>query len=128
MILRRNVLKGLGVTAANHPKACMLPDVYHMFRGGSGFESLKQISENAIEVFHFNDFVTSIPREQQKDSDRVYPGDGAAPFAQIVNDLSQQGKSKVFSLELFNESYWKNDALEVAKTGLRKMKKLTGSV
>ena len=115
------------VTAANHPKACMLPDIYHMFRGGSGFESLKLISGDAIEVFHFNDFVTSIPREQQKDSDRVYPGDGAAPFKQIVTDLSRQGTPKVLSLELFNENYWKNDALEVAKTGLRKMKQLTGS-
>ena len=111
-------------TAANHPKACILPDVYHMFRGGSGYNSLKQISGNAIEVFHFNDFVTDIPREKQTDSDRVYPGDGAAPFSQIITDLYKAGGNKVFSLELFNKNYWEKDALEVAKTGLEKMKKL----
>jgi 2-keto-myo-inositol isomerase len=111
-------------TAANHPKACILPDVYHMFRGGSGFESLKQISGNAIEIFHFNDFVANLPREKQTDSDRVYPGDGIAPFKNIIEDLYNAGGKKVLSLELFNEDYWKKDAFEVAKTGLNKMKKL----
>lgn len=111
-------------TAANHPKACILPDVYHMFRGGSGFDSLKQISASAIEIFHFNDFVADIPREKQNDSDRVFPGDGVAPYQQIITDLQNAGGKKVFSLELFNKNYWKKDAFEVAKTGLNKMKKL----
>lgn len=109
-------------TAANHPNACILPDVYHLFRGGSGYHSLKLLSGTAIEMFHFNDFSGDIPREQQKDSDRVYPGDGAAPFNEIVNYLDNAGGHKVLSLELFNESYWEQDAGEVAKTGLRKMK------
>jgi sugar phosphate isomerase/epimerase len=95
-----------------------------MFRGDSGFDSLKQISGNAIEVFHFNDFAANIPREKQTDSDRVYPGDGAAPFSQIIKDLYNAGGKKVFSLELFNEKYWKKDALEIAATGLNKMKNL----
>ena len=109
-------------TAANHPKACILPDVYHMFRGGSGYDSLKQIAGNAIEVFHFNDFVSYIPREKQTDSDRVYPGDGAAPYRQIITDLYHAGGTKILSLELFNKTYWEKDALEVAVTGLSKMK------
>lgn len=110
-------------TAANHPKACILPDVYHMYRGGSGYDSLKQISGSAIEIFHFNDFVDEIPREKQTDNDRVYPGDGAAPFQKIIGCLKESGGNKVLSLELFNKSYWGKDTLEVAKTGLDKMKK-----
>ncbi|MGM0621365.1 MAG: sugar phosphate isomerase/epimerase family protein [Bacteroidota bacterium] len=111
-------------SATGHPKACILPDVYHMFRGGSPYESLKLMSESSIEMFHFNDFVDSIPREEQKDSDRVYPGDGAAPFNQIVKYLKKSGGKKVLSLELFNPEYWDNDAFEVAKTGLMKMKQV----
>lgn len=111
-------------TAANHPKACLLPDVYHMFRAGSGYHSLKQISGSAIEIFHFNDFVSDIPREKQTDGDRVYPGDGIAPFNQIIADLHKAGGNKVFSLELFNKSYWGKDAFEVASTGLGKMKNI----
>lgn len=111
-------------SATGHPKACILPDVYHMFRGGSPYESLKLMSGSSIEMFHFNDFIDAIPREQQKDSDRVYPGDGAAPFNQIIKYLKDSGGKKVLSLELFHPGYWKNDALEVAKTGLMKMKEV----
>jgi len=111
-------------SAANHRKACILPDVYHMFRGGSGYNSLKLMSGASIEMFHFNDFMVDIPREKQKDSDRVYPGDGAAPFIQIIADLYKSGGKKVLSLELFNPVYWNGDALQVAKTGLTKMKKV----
>ncbi|HDR52811.1 MAG TPA: sugar phosphate isomerase/epimerase, partial [Mariniphaga anaerophila] len=34
------------------------------------------------------------------------------------------GGKKVLSLEFFNPEYWKRDALEVAKTGLMKMKEV----
>jgi sugar phosphate isomerase/epimerase len=112
------------VAAANDPDARILADVYHMYRGNSGYESLKMLDGKMIEIFHMNDFVSSIPREEQKDSDRVYPGDGAAPFKQIIADLKQMGGIKVLSIELFNEEYWKNDPLSVAKTGLEKMKNL----
>jgi sugar phosphate isomerase/epimerase len=111
-------------SATGHPRACILPDVYHMFRGGSPYESLKLMSGSSIEMFHFNDFVDTIPREEQKDSDRVYPGNGVAPFNQIIKYLKESGGKKVLSLELFNPEYWNKDALEVAKTGLMKMKEV----
>lgn len=113
---------------ANDPDVKILADVYHLFRGNSGFNSLKMLHGNVIEVFHMNDFVALIPREQQTDSDRVYPGDGAAPMKQILSDLKNMGGTKVLSLELFNESYWKQDPLLVAKTGLEKMKKLVSQI
>jgi len=113
---------------ANDPDVKILADVYHLFRGDSGFDSLKMLSGNVIEVFHLNDYVSSIPREQQKDSDRVYPGDGVAPMKQILTDLKNMGGTKVLSLELFNETYWKQDPLLVAQTGLKKMKELVSQI
>jgi sugar phosphate isomerase/epimerase len=108
--------------AANDPDARLLPDVYHLFRGGSGFEGLKMLNGNMIEIFHMNDYPGSKPRLDQVDADRVYPGDGVAPLKEILTDLQNMGGSKVLSLELFNRSYWEKDPLEVAKTGLAKMK------
>jgi len=113
---------------ANDPDVKILADVYHMFRGNSGFDSLKMLNGNVIEVFHMNDYVATIPRELQKDSDRVYPGDGAAPMKQILTDLKNMGGNKILSLELFNETYWKQDPLLVAQTGLRKMKELVSQI
>ncbi len=108
-------------SAANDPDARILPDVYHLFRGGSGFEGLKLVNGNAIEVFHMNDFTTK-PRLEQKDSDRVYPGDGIGPMKEIAATLKAMGGTKFMSLEVFNETYWAQDAQEVANTGLKKMK------
>lgn len=115
-------------SAAGHPKACILPDVYHMFRGGSNYHSLKLLSGAAVEMFHFNDFPSAIPREKLTDSDRVYPGDGAAPFNIIMPYLKNNDSPVVLSLEVFNKSYWEKDALEVAKTGLVKMKQAAGEI
>jgi 2-keto-myo-inositol isomerase len=108
--------------AANDPDVRLLPDVYHLFRGGSGFEGLKMLNGNMIEIFHINDYPGSKPRLDQVDADRVYPGDGVAPLKEILTDLKNMGGSKVLSLELFNRSYWEKDPMEVAKTGLAKMK------
>ncbi len=110
--------------AANDPDVHILPDVYHLFRGGSGFDCLKMINGKILDVIHFNDFPSSIAREEQQDKDRVYPGDGVAPLKQVIADLSNMGGTKVLSLELFNRDYWKNDPLTVAKTGLEKMRKI----
>ena len=113
----------MAAAAANDRDVKILPDVYHLFRGNSGFESLKMVNGNLIDVIHFNDYPSSIPREEQKDKDRLYPGDGVAPLKQILADLANMGGTKVLSLELFNPEYWKNDLLTIAKTGLEKMKK-----
>jgi 2-keto-myo-inositol isomerase len=110
--------------AANDPDVRILPDVYHLFRGGSGFNGLKMLHGRMIEIFHMNDFVATIPREEQADKDRVYPGDGVAPLKQVVSDLKNMGGTKVLSLELFNPEYWNDDPLKVARTGLQKMKNM----
>lgn len=113
-------------TEAGHRDAAMLPDVYHIYKGGSDFHGLRSIEGSRINVFHMNDYPADPPREKIGDADRVYPGDGVAPIAQIVHDLTDNGFTGAFSLELFNREYWNQDALEVAQTGLRKMKEAVG--
>ncbi|MGC9034634.1 MAG: sugar phosphate isomerase/epimerase family protein [Verrucomicrobiia bacterium] len=105
-----------------HPKACVLPDVFHMYKGGSSFESIKLCGAEAIHVFHINDYPAQPPREQINDSARVMPGDGIAPLKQIIQYLNTIGGRKVLSLELFNKKYYEMDALEAAKIGIEKMK------
>jgi len=110
------------VIESGHPKACLLPDVFHIYKGGSDFNGLKQISPQAIQVFHLNDYPADPPRDKITDRERVYPGDGIAPLTQILRDLHDNGSRAVLSLELFNPAYWNQDPLTVAKTGLAKMK------
>jgi sugar phosphate isomerase/epimerase len=105
-----------------HPKACVLADVYHLYKGGSDFRSVRLLSGNALQVFHLNDYPAEPPRDKINDSFRDFPGNGIAPLTQLLRDLAATGGPTVLSLELFNRKYWEQDALEVAKTGLEKMK------
>jgi sugar phosphate isomerase/epimerase len=108
--------------AAGRADACLLPDVYHLHRGGSQFDSLALVPGQAIHVMHLNDYPGDIPRTQLKDADRVYPGDGVAPLGQIIRQLRANGFQGCFSLELFNPGYWQQPVDEVLTTGLAKMK------
>jgi sugar phosphate isomerase/epimerase len=69
-----------------------------------------------------NDYPADPPRDRIADKDRVMPGDGIAPLPQILASLRANGGPRVLSLELFSQAYWEKDPLEVARTGLAKMK------
>jgi 2-keto-myo-inositol isomerase len=109
--------------AADDKDAKILADVYHLFRGGSGFEGMKMLDGHAIDIFHMNDFPSDIPRTEQQDKDRVMPGDGAAPMQEIADILKSKGGQIILSLELFNPTYYAMDAGVVVKEGLEKMKR-----
>ena len=54
-------LSRLGETAlvaieSGHPQACVLLDVYHLYKGGSGFSGLKLLGGHGMHVFHVNDY------------------------------------------------------------------------
>lgn len=107
---------------AGHPKACILADVYHLYKGGSRIAGLDLVNGNAFHVLHFNDYPAKPTRDEITDAFRVYPGDGVAPLKELLRELQRIGFRGFLSLELFNRDYWKQDALTVARTGLEKMK------
>ncbi|WP_406695523.1 sugar phosphate isomerase/epimerase family protein [Singulisphaera sp. Ch08] len=107
---------------SGHPKACILPDVYHLHKGGSSFEGLKLLSGQAFHLFHLNDYPDSPSRDTITDAHRVYPGDGVAPLRAVFQTLKTVGFRGMLSLELFNREYWKLDPVLVARTGLEKMR------
>jgi sugar phosphate isomerase/epimerase len=105
---------------SNHPRACVLPDVYHLYKGGSGFNGVGLLSGTAIHSFHVNDYPADPPRATITDAHRVYPGDGIAPLDLLFRCLRGIGFQGVLSLELFNRDYWKENPLAVARLGLEK--------
>jgi 2-keto-myo-inositol isomerase len=113
--------------AADHPKACILPDVYHLYKGGSGLRGLKLLGRDAIHVFHMNDYPSEPPRATITDADRVYPGDGVAPLKDLFRDLNAIGFRGMLSVELFNRAYWKQDAMTVLQTALGKLRAIVKS-
>jgi len=104
------------------PEACILPDVYHLYKGGSDFTGLKLLAGTSFHMLHLNDYPGRLSRAEITDAHRVYPGDGVAPLTELLRDVRRMGFRGFLSLELFNRDYWKQDAALVARTGLEKMK------
>jgi 2-keto-myo-inositol isomerase len=111
-----------------HPKACVLADIFHMYKGGSEYQGFRLLGPKAVQVLHMNDYPGEPPREKIDDSYRIYPGDGIAPVVEILRSLRTNGGQKVLSLELFSKKYWAMDPLEVAKAGLSKLKSVAEKV
>jgi 2-keto-myo-inositol isomerase len=112
---------------AKHPKACILPDVYHLYKGGSGYAGLRLLSGQAIQMIHMNDYPAQPPRDEITDAARVLPGEGVAPLKEILRDMYRAGFRGMLSLELFNRELWKADPLHVARLGIEKMKAVVRS-
>ncbi|MGI9469079.1 MAG: sugar phosphate isomerase/epimerase family protein [Rubripirellula sp.] len=105
---------------AGHPDACVLPDFYHIYKGGNDFASLGMIEASRMHCFHMNDYPNDPPLAEIADKHRVFPGDGVCPLPKIIRQLIDHGFTGTFSLELFNPEYWERDPAEVASEGLEK--------
>jgi sugar phosphate isomerase/epimerase len=103
-----------------HTNACVLADSYHLYKGGSAYESLRLVSGEALHVFHINDYPAKPPRAEINDAQRIFPGDGVAPLDVLFQALRANGFQGMLSLEIFNREYWMQDALHVARTGFEK--------
>jgi 2-keto-myo-inositol isomerase len=108
--------------AAGQPDASLLLDVFHIYKSGTPFTSLKQINGGALHVMHINDYPRAADPSTLNDGNRVYPGDGVAPFQEILRDLRDNGFRGYFSLELFNKEYWAKSADENLKTAMEKIR------
>jgi sugar phosphate isomerase/epimerase len=109
---------------ADHPQACLVADTFHLFRGGSGFGGVRHLSGGFIACFHFNDAPATPARAEQRDSDRVLPGDGTLPLVALVRNLEAIGFRGPLSLELFSEALWAMDPVEAAKLGMSKVRRV----
>ncbi len=100
----------------------LLADVFHMYKGSGHFHGLEHLGPGKLGLVHVNDYPALPKRDAIADADRVYPGDGLAPWPEILAGLENAGYDGMLSLELFNPSYWKKGSVAVAKEGLAKLK------
>jgi len=102
--------------------ACVLADVYHLYKGGTAPAALRLLARHAAHVFHMNDYPAAPDRAAITDAHRIWPGDGIAPLKEILGHLAANDCRLMLSLELFNAGYWKLPVAETARVGLARMK------
>jgi sugar phosphate isomerase/epimerase len=115
-------------TQSGHKDARILLDAFHIYKGGSSLDSLQFVGKPAIEIFHINDYPAGIAPTKISEPDRVYPGDGIAPLKEMLKAIKNPENPVILSLEVFNQSYYAQDALLVAKTGLAKIKSVAEGI
>ena len=76
---------------SGHANACILPDIYHLYKGGSGYSGLALLGSHAVPVLHMNDYPAVPGRSEITDAARVYPGDGVAPWGEILAGFQAMG-------------------------------------
>lgn len=111
---------------AGRGNAGILPDVYHTYRGGGRFEAFRFFSEATVPVLHVNDYPAAPEAAKLTDADRIWPGDGVAPWRKIFAALDESGTNPWLSIELFNPNYWKTTPMDTLKTALAKMRAVAG--
>ena len=105
----------------HRPDAAILADVYHTHRGGGSFAAFRRLSAATLPVLHVNDYPATPRGEKLVDADRVWPGDGIAPWGEVFASLDAAGADPWLSIELFNPSYWTTTPADTLRTGLRKL-------
>ena len=95
-----------------------------MAKTEGSWQLLHELDGARLGLFHMNDYPHAPDIRRLTDAERVYPGDGVAPLAQILEALQEIGYQGMFSLELFNEQYEQAGAEIVVETGLAKMKQV----
>jgi len=98
----------------------VLADVYHTYRGGGSFETLRRLKPAQLPVLHVNDYPSDKPRASLVDADRVWPGDGVAPWAEIFAALDAAGLDPWLSVEVFNPSYWRSTPVDTLRAAIAK--------
>ena len=109
-------------------EARILADVFHMYKSSRQFNGLDMLGPRTLGLFHINDYPASDQPDTLVDADRVYPGDGVAPLTRILAQLRAAGYRGMLSLELFNQTYWKEDIRSIARTGLEKLQRVVATL
>jgi 2-keto-myo-inositol isomerase len=100
---------------AKRENAGVLLDAFHFYAGFSKLEDLDQIDGGRLLFVHWNDAPASIPREVLTDKDRVWPGEGGFPLAEMHRRLQARGYAGYYSVELFSDVVWAQDPFVVAR-------------
>ena len=89
-------------------------DTFHFYAGNSTFEAIDSMRPEKLFIFHIND-AEDLPKEQLTDAQRLYPGEGILPIAEIKQHFDKIGYDRMVSIEIFRPEYWDQDPFEVAR-------------
>jgi 4-hydroxyphenylpyruvate dioxygenase len=106
------------VTRTGHPNCGLLVDTYHLQRSGGNPRALLDVTPEEFIYVQYSD----VPRDGLRPGkiiDRLPPGRGVVPFAEIFQILWEKRYRGHLSYEAPNPSAWARNPEEVAREAIR---------
>ena len=83
----------------------LLIDTFHFYVGENTLGDLEKIPPEKISLVHFHD-AADRPRDELRDEDRLYPGEGVIDLGGFCRVLKDKGYEGPLSVELINPKLW----------------------
>jgi len=100
-------------------------DTFHLAIGRASFKDITRLPAEAIGLVHLSDAITTgKPLEELADIDRVLPGEGGLPIANLMAAIHQTGYCGPISVEVFHPKYQSEDPYKVAVSAMLRTKQL----
>jgi sugar phosphate isomerase/epimerase len=112
------------LSAAAHPNVGLLVDTYHIERGQGGLDAYQSLRDGEIAYFQYSDVPAEPMNPPGNTSERLPPGQGVVPFAQILSIIQAKGYDGFLSYEALNNAAFKRDPGEVSAEALAASRKL----
>ena len=113
------------ITRVNRNSVGVVIDSFHFYAGNSTFEAVDRLDPAKLFIFHIND-AEDRPKEELTDAERLYPGTGILPLAELKRHFDRIGYDRMASIEIFRPEYWEQDPFEVAKKAKLATEKVLG--
>lgn len=103
---------------ANHPNLGLLVDTYHIERGEGGLATYHGLKPGEITYFQYSDVPNGPMDPPGNTQERLPPGQGVVPFAEILPIVAAKGYGGYLSYEGLNAAANQRDPFEVAAEAL----------
>lgn len=108
------------VSAVNESNFGLVLDVFHLFSRGTSIEVVDELDVDKLFLLQLSNVSDlQLPTIEVARHHRRFPSDGIWPVGEVVRNLDRRGYEGYYSLEVFNDSYRKQDPFEVALQGMR---------
>lgn len=111
------------VEGAGRKNVGLLLDAYHLHRSGRVGRSFEDVPAEQIFYFQFSD-VPSQPAATARPTDRLPPGRGVIPWADVFRLLAEKGYGGYLSYEAPNPAHWERPAEDVVREGVATTRRL----
>jgi 2-keto-myo-inositol isomerase len=109
---------------ARHPNVGLLVDTYHIQRGGGGVETYERLKPGEIAYFQYSDVPDAPMNPPGNTQERLPPGQGVVPFAEILPIVAAKGYTGPLSYEALHPAAFARDPYEVAAEALAASRKM----